>query len=82
MTDINIPFSEEEIAAAPEALKLINNMFDGAKHMIEFPDAYNKAEVLGKLDEITTLLSYALNAGGAIIEGTLEIHEMTKDPSQ
>lgn len=82
MTDINIPFSEEEIAAAPEALEFINNMFDGAKHMIEFPDAYSKAEVLGKLDEITNLMTLALNAGGAIIEGTIEIHEMTKDPSQ
>ena len=82
MTDINIPFSEEEIAAAPEAFKLINNMFDGAKHMIEFPDAYNKAEVLGQLDEIVSLMSDALTAGAQIIEGTLEIHQMTKDPSQ
>ena len=43
MTDINIPFSEEEISYAPEALKLM--------------------------------------AGGAIIQGTIEINEMTKDPS-
>ena len=82
MTDISIPFDEEEISNAPEALKIIASMFDNAKHMIEFPDAYDKAEVLDQLDDIVSLMSVALAVGTHIIEGTLEIHEMTKDPSQ
>ena len=82
MTDISIPFDEEEISYAPEALKIITSMFDNAKHMIEFPDAYDKAEVLDQLDDIVSLMSDVFTAGAQIIEGTLEIHEMTKDPSQ
>ena len=81
MTDINIPFSEEEISYAPEALKLITMMFEDARHVLEFHDAYNKAEVLAQLDTIVSLLEPALMAGGAIIQGTIEINEMTKDPS-
>ena len=81
MTDINIPFSEEEISYAPEALKLVAMMFEDARHVLEFPDAYNKAEVLAQLDTIVSLLEPALMAGGAIIQGTIEINEMTKDPS-
>lgn len=80
MTSIN--FTDEEIEGYEAAKEFISNIFDNARHIIAYPDAYNKAEVLGTLEVIVTLMSEAMSAGDTVIQGSIEIDRMTSPPTE
>lgn len=81
MTDINLSFDDEQIEGIPEGLDILTRFLEDAQHVLDYPDAYNKAEVLSKLEFFVEFLSESLKEAAPIMEGTYEIHQMTKDPN-
>ena len=81
MTDITIPVDDEEIDGLPEGLEFIQRFLDDTQHILDHPDAYNKAEVLDKLEFIHEFLTESFKVAAPIMEGTYEIHQLTKDPN-
>ena len=82
MTDISIPIDDEAIEYLPEGLIVFRQMIEDAQNMIELPDAYNKAEILAKLDEFMNVLNESLKVAAPIMQVTYEIRQMTKDPNE
>lgn len=82
MTDIAVPVTDEDIDLIPEGLEFFDRMIEDAQHMLDCPDAYNKAEVLSKLEDFVYIISESLKVAAPIMEGTYEIHQMTKDPNE
>jgi hypothetical protein len=80
--DINVPVNDEDIDNIPEGLDYFNRMLEDAQHILDHPDAYNKAEVLSKLEDFVYILAESLKVAAPIMEGTYEIHQMTKDPNE
>lgn len=82
MTDISVPVTDEGIDLIPEGIEYFDRMIEDSQHILDHPDAYNKAEVLSKLEEFVYIISESLKVATPIMEGTYEIHQMTKDPNE
>lgn len=81
MSDINIPFSEEEIEETRDAVELINAMIQSAKTIVNDPDSYTKEELVEIVSPLLDIIELMVLGGQQVIEASVEIHHMTQDPS-